>query len=754
MDSCHAAAREVAEALIDPRVIAGFCEEEVTIKGGELTNVARNVQNACSDVPLQMHVLSFSLLWDTFAQPGMQLSSHATCADEVLLLQRTSARLRSMVDVERREAGAIELLSMLAPLGRPPASNCWGDHGLVERVQPRPADGDTASANAASESRPPPPKRPRLQLDGSATVSRSHGHGGSDDVEEQELFDQVHEHIRSVAVAEGARGNDAVPSVLDVLQQAELSASLTKRASAAATAAAGAAAAAPSQAPEQFADARLDHTSVLDAYDLEAEPVEGGGARSRAMLRAGLDAAPCSSLDETMERLRCSAAQQSQSVAAASAARSGAPMPLSQGVHSLSTVAGPSSSQLASQATVTNARPPGAPRGTIGVAPGPTAAAATQQSPASRQAPAALAAASPGSVGGVASHTSESAARGRADAGSVGLISALQRPLQNPCPEVWRAGVVASAKRKDDARRVFCPAILQWLQLKAEGWEVIGDVSGARGQAAIACRPVPLLPPQHGIASGQWTVCVVRRTRSSRRRCRNIPLHTWIDRSSDITVDGQREYAVVTLLRKQCPCLDAAVWQQPAQALDVLLAMLQVQLAQLSSHFDEFAKDALVGASAGLPERLRNMYSTDNLDDDGLLLQSLMSCENVVCESQLGHAKQRMRRSPNADVLYATAPRFLLRNGFTAWMAKWPGLFDVLLRRAHEVCTLFPCLRLVTHCVGSFSQRYRCCAANTATARTRACEQPLRFSGAGAVRPPAREHQARAFSARCSEESA
>ena len=54
-------------------------------------------------------------------------------------------------------------------------------------------------------------------------------------------------------------------------------------------------------------------------------------------------------------------------------------------------------------------------------------------------------------------------------------------------------------------------------------------------------------------------------------------------------------------------------------------------------------------AGARLPKRLRIRNSIDNLDDDGgLLLQCLMSCENVVCELQLGHASSTCaaRRAP------------------------------------------------------------------------------------------------------------
>ena len=67
-------------------------------------------------------------------------------------------------------------------------------------------------------------------------------------------------------------------------------------------------------------------------------------------------------------------------------------------------------------------------------------------------------------------------------------------------------------------------------------------------------------------------------------------------------------------------------------------------------------------------------------------------CDNVVNEAQLGHSKQRLRVSPNADMTNAVAARAMERNGFWEWLAQVPGLFEVILPHALKVCRHVDCL--------------------------------------------------------------
>ena len=92
----------------------------------------------------------------------------------------------------------------------------------------------------------------------------------------------------------------------------------------------------------------------------------------------------------------------------------------------------------------------------------------------------------------------------------------------------------------------------------------------------------------------------------------------------------------------------------------VLLAMLEVQLESMSEHFDKFAVNALVGSlHAGVPAAVQESSNVMNL-----------ICDNAVNESQLGHGKQRLRVSPNADLTNAVAARAMESKGFWKWLAQ------------------------------------------------------------------------------------
>ena len=130
MDAARAAAREALEAMMDRRVLVAFFDEQAQLD--KLTNIALNVRSACDDIPTMLHMLTFAIVWDVFAQPGVALSSHAHYADMVGLLQNASDTLH---DLKNGEVGALRFIHMLAPLDAPPKENCWGEFGPRKRIR-------------------------------------------------------------------------------------------------------------------------------------------------------------------------------------------------------------------------------------------------------------------------------------------------------------------------------------------------------------------------------------------------------------------------------------------------------------------------------------------------------------------------------------------------------------------------------------------------------------------------------------------
>lgn len=148
MDSLHAAAREALEALVDRRVVVAFFEEQRDFAGQDATNIAKTVLDAANDVPTLLHILTFAINWDVFAQPGVQLTSHSRLADVIDMYQRVSIVLKELVHDAR---GALRFANMLAPLADPPVENCWGVFGLRERVVHTPEGDATGDAAGAEE---------------------------------------------------------------------------------------------------------------------------------------------------------------------------------------------------------------------------------------------------------------------------------------------------------------------------------------------------------------------------------------------------------------------------------------------------------------------------------------------------------------------------------------------------------------------------------------------------------------------------
>lgn len=250
---------------------------------------------------------------------------------------------------------------------------------------------------------------------------------------------------------------------------------------------------------------------------------------------------------------------------------------------------------------------------------------------------------------------------------NAGRMRALSQPLENKRPAAWDPAPAAGSRRTGRERRLFGPSFLQHLLLAGDpdgGWSVATQEQQAAAKVAPGALPCP----------ADDDACAAKHTLVVR------PRPDWVnfddgdgsEERARMWDDGVSEYKYALLLCSERPCPDHALWQDAQMWCEVLFAMLEVQLASMSSHFDEFARDELVGGrNAGMAEAVRACHTVMNL-----------ICDNTVNESQLGHGKQRARVSPNADVLYATAARAMEKNGFWEWLAQAPGLFEVLLPHA------------------------------------------------------------------------
>ena len=67
------------------------------------------------------------------------------------------------------------------------------------------------------------------------------------------------------------------------------------------------------------------------------------------------------------------------------------------------------------------------------------------------------------------------------------------------------------------------------------------------------------------------------------------------------------------------------------------------------------------GLHAGVPDAVQQCIEVMNL-----------TCDDAVNEAQLGHSKQRLRISPDADVTKAVAARAMERNGSGSGWRKCP----------------------------------------------------------------------------------
>ena len=160
MDAAHAASREALEAVADRSILAAFFDEQAQLK--PFTNIAQNMRKASDDVSTILYMLSFAIVWDALAQPGVALSLRALYADMVELLQTASDTLH---DLKGGEAGALRFIGMLAPLDAPPTENCWGAFGPRKRMRP----------NTSLEADTPEPRQQRRATASGATDAGAFG---------------------------------------------------------------------------------------------------------------------------------------------------------------------------------------------------------------------------------------------------------------------------------------------------------------------------------------------------------------------------------------------------------------------------------------------------------------------------------------------------------------------------------------------------------------------------------------------------